>query len=84
MENIYFTFGTDPRFPFGQNDYVVVRCDDIDTACDLFNAVHPKRPGSNAVNCAFIYHEDVWERHCKQHYKGREPVETITVNRAGA
>lgn len=83
MQNFYFTFGTDPQYPYGINDYVLIRCPDAGTACKLFNAIHPKRPTHNVMNCAFMYNETQWEMGVKKHYTGREPVETITISRAG-
>lgn len=77
----YFTFGTDPQYPFGVNDYVLIRCKDGKTACSLFNALHPKRPGSDCMNCAFVYSEEEWEHSVKQYYVGREPIESVIVER---
>lgn len=57
MEKYFFTFGSDPRYPFGRNDYVMVEAENGKEACELFRSVHPDRPGSNCINRAFIYPE---------------------------
>ena len=83
MQNFYFTFGTDPQFPFGYHDYVLIRCADAEQACKLFDAMHkPQHEG--LMNCAFMYSEAQWEKNVKIHYKGREPAELIVVSRPGS
>lgn len=77
--SFYFTFGSDPEYPFGRDDYVRITCKNAETACKLFNALHPKRPGSDAMNCAFMYDQYAWDRDVKQWYKGREPIEEVAV-----
>lgn len=81
--NFYFTFGSDPEYPFGRDDYVRITCRDAGTACNLFNALYPKRPGSDAMNCAFMYDQSAWDRDVKQWYEGREPIESVTVETGG-
>ena len=80
MENFYFTFGSDPEFPYGRDDYVLIKADDVGTAVGLFRAVHPNRPKSNCLNCAFMYNEAQWEL-TKQYYIGVDPIETISIER---
>ncbi len=79
-QNFYFTFGSDPLYPYHLNDYVMVNARNIDDACLLFSLVHPKRPGSNAVNCAFIYTEQRFNEFRDKYYKDVEPVEFISLN----
>lgn len=81
MTKTIFTFGSDPRYPFGPNDYVEIEAEDINQACLLFQAVHPNRPGSDCVNCAFFYSEQKFNEFRDLHYRGVEPIETITVRR---
>ncbi len=83
IHSFYFTFGTDPLFPYGYHDYVLIMCSNEGEACKLFNALHPKRTGSNVMNCAFMYNEAQWEKGVKQHYVGRDPIEQIIVVRSG-
>ena len=73
----YFTFGTDPAYPYGIEDYVVVHAASLSDAVHKFNQKHRKRPGSNATNCAFWYTEEEWNKSTKQYYGDRKPVEVI-------
>ena len=76
MARIYFTFGSDPRFPFGRNDYVVAEGTDAKDAIRKFNERHPERtPG--IVNCAFFYTEEKFNEFRDEYYKGIEPAEII-------
>ena len=79
--SFYFTFGSDPQYPFGRDDYVRITCADAGTACKLFNALHPKRPGSDCMNCAFMYDQSRWDAEVKRWYEGREPIESVIVDR---
>ncbi len=82
MKKTYFTFGSDPLFPFSQKDYVEVEAESMNQACDLFNLIHPPRkPGTCTVNCAFIYSEEKFEKIRNLHYRGVEPIEVISVRR---
>ena len=80
MKKFYFTFGTDPLYPYGINDYVVVEANGINEACCLFNLVHPPREGSDLVNCAFIYGEEQFYRNCAKYYPDTQPKEFISLN----
>ena len=80
MERFYFTFGTDPAYPFGINDYVEVEAENLEQAIHLFQAVHPNRPGSSCVNCAFWYSEERFRPLMYQYYP-MPPIETISVRR---
>ena len=77
----YFTFGSDPLYPFGRNDYVVVDAESADQAGRLFQAVHPNRPYSNCLNCAFIYTEPEFNGFRDHYYHHVNPIETITLRR---
>lgn len=83
LRNFYFTFGSDPEFPYGRDDYVLIMCRDEGEACRLFNAVHPKRHKTNVMNCAFMYNEKQWEIGVQKYYRDTEPIETIIVTRRG-
>lgn len=76
-KRFYFTFGTDPEYPYGQDDYVLVYADNLAEAVEKFKAKHPNRPGSDCVNCAFWYNEEQWNKSTKQYYGDRKPVEVI-------
>jgi len=79
MQNFYFTFGSDSRFPYGRDDYVLVQADDLRAAIAAFRAVHPDRPGTNLVNCASYYTEEDFDRTCRKYYDNRDPIETIAI-----
>lgn len=73
----YFTFGSDPEFPFGINNYVEVHADYEDQACEKFRSRYPNREGSDLINCAFIYTEPQWADVGERFYKGIPPVRVI-------
>lgn len=76
----YFTFGSDDRYPYGREDYVMVKSDTREQAYALFRAMHPDRPGSSCLNCAGVYTEAEFESIGREYYPNRCPVETIAVN----
>lgn len=82
MQKFYFTFGSDPQFPYGRDDYVMVKAESGLQACNLFRAVHPNRKGSNFLNCSEVYTEEQFEPIWIKYYPGRPPIESITVTRA--
>ena len=55
-QNFYFTYGTDPRFPFFRGFSVII-APSQEAACAIFRQYHPCRTGSTALNCAWIYSE---------------------------
>ena len=70
----YYTFGTDPRFPFYRG-WVEVIADNRDKADALFRAMWPDRtPG--ILNCAFVYTEErfkttpMYKGHPEEKYHG--------------
>lgn len=73
----FYTFGTDPQFPFGINEYVEVHADDANQADQKFKSHFPCREGSTLLNCAFIYREEIWERVYREHYAGKNPARVI-------
>ena len=81
LQNYYFTFGSDRRFPFSQSEYVIVRADSINKACELFKAVWPSRPGSNLVNCASIYDQTQWKPIKEKHYRLCDPSSIVVQGR---
>lgn len=81
MEKFYFTFGSNPLFPFGENEYVVIEANDERTAHKIFRAVWPPRPGSECTNCAFCYPEDKWKDVYPRFYAGVDPSSFIRQGR---
>lgn len=74
----YFTFGTDPKFPFSEKDYVVVIARDINEAKDIFDKEYPPRiSGSRCSNCAFIYEEYEFDTIRYRYYNGKDAVRTL-------
>ena len=73
----YFTFGSDSRFPYNRNEFVVVHAPTAKVACEKFRARHPNRPGSPFLNCADVYTEDVFNGFRIQYYNGVRASETI-------
>lgn len=57
MQKFFFTFGTDPLYPFC-NGYIIIYAPNGHAAREIFKAYFPNRPGSSAINCAFVYTED--------------------------
>ena len=57
----YFTYGSDDRFPF-QSGWTEVEAESYDQAVEAFQAFHPNRPGSDFINCAGIYGEEIFSR----------------------
>lgn len=57
----FFTFGSDPAYPFCMG-YIIILADCAATAREVFKAYFPNRPGSNALNCAWIYTEKQFMR----------------------
>ena len=82
MKKYFFTFGSDPQFPYSREEYVMVEADNIGQAINLFRAVHPNRPDSKCINCSLVYFEDEFlPSMLEKYYGGKDPVETISVKR---
>ena len=75
----YFTFGSDPAFPFGRDDYVIVEAESANQAVGIFQAVHPNRFGSPCVNCAAWYSEEAFNKFRDKYYQGIKPKEYISL-----
>lgn len=74
----FFTFGTDPQFPVGYDDFVEVHADTGAQADEKFKSRFPCREGSQLLNCAFIYGEGKWMNEVyPQHYAGKAPAVVI-------
>jgi len=78
MIKTYFTFGSDPLYPFGRDDYVVAQGESLKECVHKFMKKYPNpRPGcSHLVNCAFFYKEEEWKTFYT-HYYGTDPAEVI-------
>lgn len=56
----YFSYGTDPEYPY-QGGHTVVEAEDPELAERGFRRFHANRPGSPFVNCEGIYSEKNWQ-----------------------
>lgn len=81
MKNFYYTFGSDPQYPFGKNDYVVVEAVDIRMANAMFMRKHPG-PHEDIVNCAFFYTEEKFNAFRDKYYADVQPIEVIRIENA--
>jgi len=70
----YFTFGSDPGFPF-QNTYIIVLAESEKAAVETFRDKYPDRH-EDTVNCAFWYSEECWMRTESERWYA-EPAEVI-------
>lgn len=61
MKKFYFTYGTDPEYPF-RGSWTVVLAPDIKAAARIFREYHPNREDSDLLNCADYYHADYFEQ----------------------
>ena len=61
MERFYFTYGTDPAYPF-RGGWTLIIAPDEGIAAQIFRAFHPDRPGHYCLNCADYYHADYFEQ----------------------
>lgn len=77
VNRLYFTFGTDPQFDYGINDYVLVIGTDVKDCIEAFRREHPNRPGSDVLNCADYYKPEDWDRVGKAYYDKKDPSEII-------
>lgn len=64
MDFFYFTYGTDPGYPF-EGGYTLIFADNMKEAIKLFRKRHPDRH-KDVVNCAFIYTGDEFEEAFKK------------------
>lgn len=69
----YVTFGSDKEFPFTINEYIEIVAESMNEARDVFAKVYPNRPGSSALNFAFMYSEEEWKSIKDEYYKDVEP-----------
>lgn len=54
LKKFYFTYGTDPEYPF-RGGWTLIYAPDINSAAQLFKMYHPNRDDSNCLNCADYY-----------------------------
>lgn len=77
MKVYYFTFGSDPAYPYERNEYVMVLGKDRADCIEAYRKKHPNRPGSEAFNAADCYPAEEWEKLKTRYYPGKEPAEIL-------
>lgn len=82
MKAMYFTFGTDEKFPYGIQDYVmVIGIDNHDCFC-AFKQKFPHPDTPSQLNCADYYDPKQWEGIAPQYYDGVLPKAVVISNLA--
>lgn len=76
MNNYYFTFGSDERFPY-QNTYLVVKAPTKGDAVSAFRRKYPDRVDSQTINCSEIYTEAQWDASINPRFYRNGPAEII-------
>ena len=61
MEKFYFTYGTDPGYPF-RGGWTLIEAPSFDIAIQIFRAFHPDRQESGCINCADYYRAGYFEQ----------------------
>ena len=75
---MYFTFGSDERFPYGRDDYVVAEGRDMAECLAAFKLAFPNRT-QGVLNCASYYTEKQWSTQVAPYYVGRSPAQILSV-----
>ena len=78
LQKYYFTFGSSSQFPFGVNEYVVIRAKDEAVARDIFGEYFPNPEHPDTLNFAFCYNEKEWDSIRNEYYPGISPSAIIT------
>lgn len=84
MTQIYFTFGSDPAFPYQRGDYVIIIGANKKDCLNTFKETYPNRPGSTALNCADYYSRKEWDMTVSEYYKDVKPKKLIVSDMAYA
>lgn len=76
---MYYTFGTDTRFPFGEDKYIVVEAPTPELCHALFRSKHPDRC-EGTLNCADYYPEHEFEENIRDKwFKDVDPSEYLVI-----
>ena len=78
-KKFFYTFGSDPDYPYAETEYVEVHARSMQEADEKFMAVIPNRKGSTCLNCAFVYSEKQWIKGNIQsrYYCDKQPIKII-------
>lgn len=78
MKKIYFTFGSDPKFPYGRDDYIVILGTSKKDCTNVFKKRYPNKQDPDCLNCSEYYSESEWTKiQAEGYYKNEEPKEII-------
>lgn len=61
MSKFYFSYGTSKTFPY-RNGWTTVIATDMNDAAATFKKHHPNLPGTNCLNCSFVYTAESFEK----------------------
>lgn len=76
MHRLYFTFGSNPVFPYGREDYIVAVGNDTQDCLRAFQKKYPNQT-ANTLNCADWYTVTEWKKVTETYYKDKEPKEIL-------
>lgn len=82
MFSCYFTFGSDPKYPYGREDYVIVLGKDRSDCIRTYQAKYPNRTGSDCFNAADCYTEQEWAEIGAMYYEDKEPADILVSETA--
>lgn len=77
MNKYFYTFGSDPQFPYGLEDFVEVHAETRNEADQKFQQAFPNYCGSSCLNCAWVYSEKSWLPNWRAYYHEKPPVKII-------
>lgn len=81
MERMYFTFGSDPKFPYGRNEYLVIIGQDRRDCINKFKERYPSA-ADGTICCSDFYNEQLWNDEVAKSYEGIQPSEIIITDDA--
>ena len=77
MIEVYFTFGSDPKFPYDREQYVKIIGKDVKDCTATFRKHFPQPDKKDkTLNCADYYSGKTWED-TKHNFEGRLPAKTL-------
>lgn len=62
LMKFFFTYGNDPKYPYGGGGWTEVYADSSQRAIIAFLNFHPNRINLSTVNCEAFYSEKQWKR----------------------
>lgn len=77
MNNYYITFGSADYYPYGMDDYVLVKADTEHEARMVYRKYHPD-VYEGILNFSFMYNQQEWDDGTSKYYDG-EPAEVLTL-----